>query len=95
MALRKTITISGEGKIQTASGPISAGASSVNIDAYIKVVAVGGTKDEASAEVLLSDDAVRITEHYVFPVDLEGPNFIKQAYEHLKTLDRFSGAEDV
>lgn len=95
MALRKTITISGESTIQTANGPISAGQSSVNIDAYIKVVSVGGTKDSASAEVSISGNGAKITEHYEFPVNLDGPNFIKQAYEHLKTLDRFSGAEDV
>lgn len=28
------------------------------------------------------------------PLDLEGPNPIKQAYEHLKTLPEFEGAVD-
>lgn len=31
---------------------------------------------------------------FIFPYDLDGPNPIKQAYEHLKTLPEFEGAED-
>jgi hypothetical protein len=32
--------------------------------------------------------------YYKFAPNLDGANFIKQAYEHLKTLPEFSGATD-
>lgn len=95
MALKKILTVTGQSLLKTQAGILSSGEKTIQIDAYIKVVAVGGDKNEASAEVSLSDGQITLVEHYSFPVDLDGPNFIKQAYEHLKTLNRFSGAEDV
>lgn len=34
------------------------------------------------------------TKNYDFSPALEGENFVKQAYEHLKTLDEFKDAQD-
>lgn len=95
MALRKTLTVTAQSLLKAQSAVISSEEKTISIDAYIKVVAVGGDKHEANAEVSLSDGHTKLIENYSFSVDLDGPNFIKQAYDHLKTLDRFSGAEDV
>ena len=38
-------------------------------------------------------DAIK-HEQFNFVPNLEGQNFIAQAYEHLKTLPEFAGAED-
>jgi hypothetical protein len=35
-----------------------------------------------------------VIKQYDFSVDLNGKNAIAQAYEHLKTLPEFAGAED-
>jgi hypothetical protein len=35
-----------------------------------------------------------LQKQFVFAPNLDGPNFIKQAYEHLKTLPEFDGAVD-
>lgn len=66
-------------------------------DLYVKVASVYATKDEVQASVTAfteSDGNALFTEVYVFPLDLEGENPIKQAYLHLKTLPEFEGAED-
>lgn len=65
-------------------------------DAYIKTESVGGTKFSVSAEIsITSKDGELIEKKYcVFQPNMDGPNFIKQAYEHIKTLPEFEGAED-
>lgn len=70
----------------------------VELDTYIQVIYVSGTKDQAVCNVrtrkesanggIVSDDVQNFTP------DMNGPNFIKQAYLHLKTLPEFEGAED-
>lgn len=86
MALKKSITFRGI--------PVP--------DAYIKVYCpqITPTKDQigfgvhtyAAADLPLSDvlDAVTMSA----PYDLDGPNPLAQAYEHLKTLPEFAGAVD-
>jgi hypothetical protein len=68
----------------------------VATDAYIKVESVNGTKLNVFAEVLvMSKDNEFIEKLYrSFRPNLNGANFIKQAYEHLKTLPEFAGAID-
>lgn len=61
---------------------------------YIKVERVNGSKDFVTADVTMTADGVRQMVHYKFKPDLDGANFIKQAYLHLKTLPEFSGAVD-
>lgn len=64
---------------------------------YIKVVGVSGNKQKLMASVTLtsgqSGPALAV-KHYEFPLDLDGPNPIKQAYEHLKSLPEFADAVD-
>lgn len=64
--------------------------------AIIRVAEVGGTKTSQTAIVGFLDGETMLTRKtYTFDADLDGPNFIKQAYEHLKTLPEFAGAADV
>lgn len=63
----------------------------VEIEKYIKVERVEGDKTKAKAFVSQNGQLLIET---VFNVDLSGENFIKQAYDHLKTLSEFSGAID-
>lgn len=66
---------------------------------YIKVDTVVATKTSAVAGVSFGktagDGLVTFPKNYRFVVNLNGENFIKQAYEHLKTLPDFENAEAV
>jgi hypothetical protein len=66
-------------------------------DAYCKVLRLLGTKDELIFDVDIKDTqdgkSYRVLSHKFAP-NLNGANFIAQAYEHLKTLPEFSGAID-
>lgn len=66
-------------------------------DAYIKVVNLGGNKENLSADyaVLKEKDGRFLKAGSVsFAPVLEGDNFIAQAYEQLKTLPEFADAVD-
>jgi hypothetical protein len=82
MALQKTITWNGL----------------TVTDAYYKVASIDGDKESIRVVVNMSAGA----EHsplkqdvYIVPLDINGDNFIKQAYTHLKTLPEFADAVDV
>jgi hypothetical protein len=60
----------------------------------IKVLAIEGNKDELNVTVLISKDGLESRRVYSFKPDMDGTNFIKQAYLHLKTLPEFEGAVD-
>lgn len=67
-------------------------------NAYIKVSSVAGGKENMAAEVHYlkdnaSGDLIKV-ENYNFEPDIDGDNFIKQAYHYLKTLPEFSDATD-
>jgi hypothetical protein len=88
MALRKPLTITKENM----SGVLSYN------DAYWKVSTVSGDKETQMASVTVwTGDITDILDEkaYWFTPDMDGPNFIKQAYEHLKSLPEFSDAEDL
>lgn len=64
---------------------------------YIKVISTYVTKQEVKATVTARasvDGNALFTESHSFALDLEGPNPIKQAYLHLKTLPEFADATD-
>ena len=94
MALRKKITVTGDTMIYTPFGVVNTGESMVSVNAYIKVKNVQGGKETVTASVEFSDGQMALQKQVVFAPDLDGPNFIKQAYEHLKTLPEFDGAVD-
>lgn len=88
MALQKDLSKKAYG--QTVSIP----------NAYIKVMEVKGGKTSIRAKVMsfASSDTQSPeidTVFYRFTPDLNGENFIRQAYVFLKTLPEFADAEDV
>jgi hypothetical protein len=94
MAIKKIMKISGE-TFFVAQGMTKKTADLVvDKEAYIKVVSVSGTKNEASANVEAKTDIGSSYSAFVFIPNMDGPNFIKQAYEHMKTLPEYSGAQD-
>lgn len=85
MALKKTYTIGVYGQ------------QIVVPDAYIKIATLTGSKDgmRAIAEVRVQKDGEFISKHdFVFVPELDGSNFIAQAYEHAKKQPQFEGAQD-
>jgi hypothetical protein len=66
-------------------------------NAYCKVNKQEGTKNSVSFDVnflTAKDGQIIDSKIYQFTPDLSGSNFIRQAYDHLKTLPEFAGATD-
>jgi hypothetical protein len=65
-------------------------------DAYIVVHSVEGTKQSLSIVVHLRGKDIAVTKLFKFKPTVDGAsdNFIKQAYQFLKTLPEFSDATD-
>jgi hypothetical protein len=64
---------------------------------YIKVDQVSASKQDGVANLryFKSKDGDVLKEQQIdFPVDIEGKNFIAQAYDHIKTLPEFAGTVD-
>lgn len=95
MALRKSFSFVASGITNTPIGNVSVAEINVSVvDAYIKVESVDGTKNNASAKVSIkSGNDIFISMHSFVP-DMDGKNFIAQAYDYLKTLPEFAGAVD-
>jgi len=98
VAFTKTIQVSGNGHVVSngVSYPVT-NISATYEDCYIKVATVSASKSEGQATVVFSaktKDPILFERNFLFSVDLEGPNPIKQAYLHLKTLPEFADAID-
>jgi hypothetical protein len=70
-----------------------------DVDCYIRVSEVRAAKTQAVAEVdILKADKSRVIEKrdYIFQPDLSesSANMWKQAYDHLKTVQEFTGSVD-
>ena len=65
---------------------------SVSDELYVKVQRVNADKTTAQAFVIFKGEKITGANDYAFQVDLNGANFISQAYNHLKTLPEFAGA---
>lgn len=66
-------------------------------NAYAMIVHVTGKDNLKMTVATYSDDTkaeVLASKSFTFPANMEGPNFIKQGYEYLKTLPEFTGAVD-
>lgn len=94
MSLICNINISGDAVIRSDVGEFSLGRQSKSILSTIKVSSVQGSSTEASADVRFIADGVSFAKFYKFTPDMNGPNFVKQAYEYLKTLPEFEDAKD-
>jgi hypothetical protein len=69
-------------------------------NAYIQVAEVSGSKKLLNAKVFIKkQDQVNVLEQrvvsFVPSVDGDSSNFIKQAYEHLKTMEEFANGKDI
>lgn len=94
MAIRKIISIKGSEVLKTSFGEFLLQDKEIEKSCYIKVESVNSTKTNASAVVSYTSDIGKMQQVFKFQVTLDGKNFIAQAYEHLKTLPEFVGAED-
>ena len=68
-------------------------------NAYWRVENVNGSKFQLTVTVSANKkfgDEIQVVEFksYVFTPNMSGDNFVKQAYEYLKTLPEFAGATD-
>jgi hypothetical protein len=71
------------------------------IDCYVRVNSLHGTKTTMTANVDVFKKSegeypavLLANEKHEFAPRLDGPNFIVQAYNHLKTLPQYQGAVD-
>jgi len=96
MALSLSRQISGPTTVETASDLIQVGTQTYDVDFYVKVLNVKCDKLNCRATVLYraQSNIGALEKTFEFPLDLEGPNPIKQAYNYLKTLNEFSSAID-
>ena len=84
MALKKTITAKDNFGIEVTIP-----------EAYIKVESTLGNKNEQQIVVSFTkNNSLLNSKQYLFNPNMDGDNFIKQAYLHLKTLPEFSNAVD-
>lgn len=95
MALQKTFILSGTSSFNTEHGVIRTGSSQLTMDCYVKVESVGGTKEFVTAVVSFTDNDKSFEKSYSFTPNMDGNNFVKQAYEYLKTLPEFADSTDV
>jgi hypothetical protein len=66
-------------------------------NAYIRIWRYEGSKENTHFEAGIhadKDSEMITSKGYQFPLNLDGANTIKQAYEYLKTLPEFSDAVD-
>lgn len=95
MALRKSFRIDGSAQIAVNGLSLVEQYSKDMGMCYIKVETVGGNKTEQLVNVSIKNDG-GLTKNFScsFQPDMNGDNFIAQAYRHLKTLPDFANAED-
>jgi len=87
MALKKSIVETRE----NFSGQLTAE------DAYWRVFNVAGSKEKITAIIgayVVKGGKILTTQQYDFVPSMSGGNFIAQAYNHIKALPEFEGAED-
>ena len=66
-------------------------------DAYMKINTLSGDKNKIEFQLYIFkqiDGLLIERKLFSFVPNLDGANFIKQGYEHLKTLPEFAGAID-
>jgi hypothetical protein len=96
MALNKNIEITATSFLRYKGLQLQNGEATISGMAYIKVSSVAGNKETTSCEVSFTlPNDITWSESYTFTPNMDGDNFIKQAYQHLKTLPEFADATDV
>lgn len=67
------------------------------VDAYIKIVSISGSKDLLTAEISIleaKDGKMLKSQSLRFSPDLDGSNFIRQAYMRAKETKEFENSTD-
>ena len=85
MALAKNISVKAFGKVFSFE------------NAYHKVDGIFGSKESLNFKLVAKtskDGEILKSDSYVFVPNLDGKNFIAQAYDYLKSLPEFSSAID-
>jgi hypothetical protein len=96
MALNKIIQIEGDAFINWPTGVEKLGTQKASFLAYCKIVKLNADKENALVFVECTDEKHSISKTFSIPVSVadDAPNFIKQAYLHLKTLPEWQDATD-
>ena len=96
MALRKIINVEGEAFVNTQSGSISLGQQKTAFTAYCKIIGFSGDKSQGRVTIECTNNNYKMNKTFSvqFSVEDDAPNFIKQAYLHLKTLPEWEDATD-
>jgi len=95
MALLLTTTLNSKSTANTEFGTIDLGQTVVNLDdVYVKIETISGDKKQLMVFVSFKGFNVSGSKTYTFSPDMNGPNIVKQAYLHLKTLPEFADAVD-
>ena len=98
MALKKSISVTGMGFVSDSGIVVETGETTASTPPlYIKVENVSGDKTNVRAFVVFIDEIKNqqiIRKDYSFIPNMQGDNFIRQAYQHLKALPEFAGAVD-
>ena len=96
MALRKIIEIQGDAFISTPDGSVKIGTQKMAFTAYCKIVSLNGDKQRGQVVIECKADNYTATKQASVPFSVadDAPNFIKQAYLHLKTLPEWADATD-
>ena len=84
MALKKSLTFTNNFGLQNHFDGV-----------VVRVQHLSGDKNSVAFEVqYVFGEQTLQTKMFAFEPSMDGPNFVKQAYEHLKTLEEFNGAID-
>ena len=96
MALRKIIQIDGQAFIKTSFGQVSLGPQKTAFTAYCKITNINGDKTAGNVTLECKDDNYLILKQFEVPFSVEenAPNFVKQAYLHIKSLPDWKDAVD-
>jgi hypothetical protein len=96
MALKIKTKILGKVIFQSDIGFFEIEKKDLEVDVYVKVEHVSSSKNKADSYItFLAVDTPLVWSKYVaFTPNLEGDNFIKQAYLYLKTLPEYADAID-
>ena len=96
MALRKMIEIEGEAFVNWPNKVEKLGLQKASFLAYCKIIKLITDKEKALILVKCSDEKFLIEKNYSLAISIadDSPNFIKQAYLHLKTLPEWADATD-
>jgi hypothetical protein len=94
MALKINLSETAQTWAEVNGTRVSLGDQQINAELYVKVNLVEATKEDGLAHLLVSNNGFAQMQNRAFKINLNGKNFIAQAYDHLKTLPEFAGAID-